>query len=302
MRSQNKILEILSPEVLAKIDNYHFVAKIVVEGLMAGMHRSIYHGFGSEFLQYRNYSHGDEYRNIDWKVYARLDRLFTKVFQEETNFNCTLILDSSSSMAYKGNSSPCSKFHYAAMTASSIAYLAGRQGDNVGLFSYADTIRSFVKHGTRRGQIARIINELIATIPEGKAAHLQNLKTIAKSIRKRGIIIFITDFLDTDVDIHEILKTLKISRNEIIVIQILDRDELEFDFQGAVRFIDSESENSILTAPANVRKEYLSAMNAHLEKIKNACRDIQADYMLVKTSDNLGLVLAEYLQKRGSAV
>ncbi len=296
----NSVSQFLSPELLARIDNYHIVAKLAVEGLMSGMHRSVYHGFGTEFLQYRNYSHGDDFKTIDWKTFGRLDRLYSKVFREETNFDCSIILDSSASMGYQGRKSPCSKLKYAAMLAASIAYVATKQGDNVGLFIYSDKIKTMLKHGSRQGHLARFIDALSAADASGTADHISCLDIVGRALRRRGIIVFISDFLDTGATPTEIFKKLRITRNDCIVIQTLDCDETNFDFSGAVRFIDSESDARILTAPQSVRGSYLERLAAHLEETRLAARKIESDYILVNSSDNLGVALSKYLHSRGA--
>ena len=297
---KTQLTEILSPSVLAKIDNYHLIARIVVEGFMSGMHRSAYHGFGTEFLQYRNYSPGDDFKNIDWKVLGRLDRIYSKVYREETNFNCTIILDSSASMAYKGSNSPCSKFKYAAMLAASIAYLASKQGDKVGAYAYSGGITAYLPSSNGQGHLNRLITGISALKPTGKALHGKNIGLIAGSIRRRGIIVLLSDFLDTDEDPADLLKTLRASKNDCIIVNTYDRDETSFPFKGPVRFIDSESGESILTDPENVRTEYLSSMEKHLAKIRKACLDSQSDYLRVSSSNDLGIVLSGYLNGRGN--
>ncbi len=297
---EKNMLELLSPEILAKIENYHLAARIIVEGFIAGMHRSVYHGFGSEFLQYRNYSTGDDLKYVDWKVFGRLDRFYSKVFQEETNFNCTLVIDSSASMNYQGTSSKFSKFRYAAMLASSIAYLASKQGDNVGLFAYSDIIKNCVPPGNRFGHLHRVITEISKIKPLGKACHASNLNYISGALGKRGLIVLISDFLESVEDIQASMKNLRISRNDCIVIQILDKDELYFRFMGSINFIDSETNEHILTAPENIRKEYIDRLNSHIECLKKACFNAQCDFISVDTSKNPGYILAEYLHRRGN--
>lgn len=298
--SDKALSEILSPATLAKIDNYHLIAKIVIEGFISGIHRSVYHGIGSEFMQYRNYSPGDDLKYIDWKVLGRLDKFHTKVFQEETNFNCSVILDASSSMAYQGNRSPCSKFRYGAMFGACLAYLAARQGDNIGFFSYGGEIKSFIPPGRKEGHLNRIISEISRIKPHGMANHGAFLPHIAKSVRRKGLIVLISDFLDVGENITSLLKNLRISRNDCIVMQVLDADELDFPFRGSVRFFDSESEEHILTAPDNVRSSYVHAMDDYINRVKKACLDIRADYICADTSKDLGEILSAYLHRRGS--
>ncbi len=298
--SRKELVEILSPAALAKIDSYHLIARIVIEGFMSGIHRSVYHGSGSEFLQYRNYTPGDDLKYLDWKAFGRLDRLYAKIFQEETNFNCMIVLDASASMLYSGARSPCSKFRYGAMVAASLAYLASKQGDNVGFCAYGGSISCSVPARSGGTHLHRIINAISALKPAGRADHFMSLSYVSRMIRRRGLLVVISDFLDIDGEAEELLKKLRISRSDLIVIQVLDRDEIEFPFRGSVRFVDSETGGKILTAPQNVRQEYLAEMDSYVERIRKACLDVQADYLKVNSSGDLGSVLSEYLHRRGN--
>ena len=297
--AKQSLLEILSPATLSKIENYQIIARIVVDGVISGMHRSVYHGFGSEFLQYRSYSPGDDLKYIDWKAFGRLDRFLTKVFQEETNFNIAIIVDASASMAYQGASSPCSKFRLAMIIAASLAYLASRQGDNVGLLAYSDEIKSFVSPSRREGHLSRIINEISRLVPSGRAAHSSAMKFAAESFRRRGMVVLISDFLETEVDMHAILKDLRTTRNDCIVFQVLDPDEKNFPFKGAVNFIDSENGSEISTAPENVRNDYLASIQTHVAGIRQACLELQSDYISVDSSEDIGHIITGYLERRG---
>ncbi len=297
--AQSTLADILSPATLARIDNYQLLARVVVEGFIAGLHRSVYRGFGSEFLQYRSYTPGDDLKYIDWKVYGRQNRFYTKVFQEETNMNCTLVLDASRSMTYRGTRAACTKYRYGAMIAACLAYLAKRQGDNVGFFSYGDKLHASVPPANRSGHLQQIAIELERTVPDGKADHRRFIPYIGESLRRRGLVVFISDLLESETFIQPLLKQLTFARHECIVIQVLDPDELDLPFDRTVRFFDSESNEQIITAPPSVRDEYAAAMQRFLDQIRRSCRDIQVDHLLCDSSSDLGAALAAYLHKRG---
>lgn len=294
------LTDMLSPTTLAKIDNYHLLARIVVDGYVAGMHRSLYHGFGSEFLQYRNYSPGDDLRYVDWKVYGRLDRLHTKVYQEETNFSCSIILDASASMDYQGTRAACGKFRYAAMIAACLAYLAFRQGDDVGLFVYNDKLVARVPPSRRPGHLRRIISEISRVKPENVGHHEKYLRYASEALRRRGLVFIISDFLDLEADVPGLLRKLRFPRHDCVALQTLDADELDLPFEQTIRFLDSESGESIVTAPRHVRESYQNAVRDYLETLRKTCFDLQIDYLRMDTTRDLGAALAAYLHHRGA--
>ena len=296
---RSTLADILSPSTLARIDNYLLMARVVVEGFIAGMHRSVYHGFGSEFLQYRNYTPGDDLKYVDWKVFARSNRFYTKVFQEETNMNCTLVVDASASMGYRGEDAACSKFHYGAMIAASLAYLASCQGDSVGLHIYGDELATSILPRNRGGHLHRICTSLAAVKTGGAAAHERFLPYITETLQRRGLVVFISDFMDADETLPPLLKRVRCTGSDCIVFQVLDPDEKSLPFNGTIRFFDSESGETIVTAPENVRTVYQQDMAGFLGRVRRGCHGIQADYLLTDSGESLGHVLAAYLHRRG---
>jgi uncharacterized protein (DUF58 family) len=294
------ITDILSPSVLVDIDNYQLLAKVVVEGFVAGMHRSLFHGTGSEFVQYRDYTPGDDLKYLDWKVLAKRDRLYTKVFEEETNMDCTLVLDASASMGYRGVNASCSKLRYAAMAVACLAYLASRQGDNIGFYCYADKLRAAMPAARPGTQLQRIFTSLQGIEPGGVANHETHLHYVAESLRPRGIFVFVSDCLEAEDTVPELLKAFRFTGKEAIVIQVLDRDETELPYSHNVRFRDSETNEEIATSPSAVRKDYQASMAAFLANLRDACHEIQADYLLATSDSSLGELLAAYLHRRGA--
>lgn len=292
--------DILSPAALADVDNYQLLAKVVVEGFMAGQHRSLFHGTGSEFVQYRDYSPGDELKYVDWKAFARRDRLYSKVFEEETNMDCTIVLDASASMGYQGTHADCAKIRYAAMIAACVAYLASRQGDNIGFFAYAEELFSFFPPDRPARRLKQIFNSLSGLPARGPAKHKKHLSFIAESMRRRGMLVLISDFLEAEEQIPDLLNAFRFNGKETIVIQVLDPDEVDFPFTGARRFQDSETNARITTSPATVREDYKHAMRASMKTLKDGCHSIQADCLQITTDQSLGTALAAYLHRRGA--
>lgn len=292
--------DILSPAALTDVDNYQLLARVVVEGFMAGQHRSLFHGTGSEFVQYRDYSPGDELKYVDWKAFARRDRLYSKVFEEETNMDCTIVLDASASMAYQGERADCTKIRYGAMVAACLAYLASRQGDNIGFFAYAGELLSFFPAERPAKRLKHIFTTLAGLKANGLADHKKHLSFIAESMRRRGMLVLISDFIDAEERIPELLNAFRFNGKETIVVQILDPDEIDLPFAGARRFRDSETNARITTTPASVRDDYTHSMQAARDSLLDACHSIQADCLQVTTDQSLGTVLAAYLHRRGA--
>ncbi len=292
--------DFLSLESLAKLSNYNLIARIAVDSFLSGLHKSVNHGFGSEFFQFRNYTPGDELKYIDWKVFAKTDKYYSKVFYEETNFNCNIILDSSASLAYQGTKTNYSKFKYSAMIAASLAYIANMQGDNTSLLSYNDQNQVFIPPGNRGSHINRLLTSISSIKPTGKACHEKYLHYLVNSIRRKGVIIIISDFIDKSTNFPELFKKLGFPAHDCIAIQVLDNDELELPFKSTKRFIDSETNQQILTAPKSIREDYKKSISTYIENFKNSCLDIGIDYLLCKTDQDLTQVLSKYLNCKAS--
>ena len=297
---ERTIAELLSPAALARIDDYAFLARVVVEGFVSGLHRSLYQGFGSEFFQYRSYVPGDDPKYVDWKVYGRRDKFFTKMFQEETNMNCSIILDASASMGYQGTQAPCSKLRYACMVAACLAYLTTRQGDNIGFHAYNENVVSSIAPGHRTGGLQRILTELYRIKPQGVANHGPVLNYLAENFQRRGLIVLLSDLLDAEDVLETLLKRFRFAHHECVVFQILDQDEVDFPFARTTRFVDSETGATITTAPSLVQQSFVKSMSELINRARLMCFEQQVDYLTVRTSDNLGNMLAAYLHRRES--
>lgn len=297
--ADSKLTELLSPGVLARIDDYSLLARLVVEGFISGLHRSLYQGFGSEFFQYRPYVPGDDLKYVDWKVYSRRDRLQTKVYQEETNMNCCLVLDASASMDYRGDRTACSKLRYASMAAACLAYLASRQGDRVGLYAYAEGLRAVVQPG-RGGGLRGVLAALGGLEAGGTADHRRALDFVSDQVRRRGTVVWLSDFHGVETEAATLLKRFRFAHHEGIAFQILDPDELDLPFGGTMRFVDSEAAGEIVTAPDEVREEYCRRVGEFTETIRRSCLREQVDYQFLRSDENLGNLLAAYLHRRES--
>ena len=285
----------LRPEVTGRIRRLELTARRVVEGFLSGMHRSPYFGQSIEFLQHRQYTPGDEIRHIDWKVYARQDRLHIKQYEEETNLRLTLMVDRSGSMAYGDGET--NKFDYSASIAASLAYLALRQKDATGLFTFDTTVRSTVPAKSNQHQLTRILSVLDSVGADGRTDLPKVAKEVATAIPRRGLIVIISDLLGVD-KLLEGLRLLRQRGHDVALFHVLHDDELDFEFSGATRFEGLEVDDFLNCNPRALREGYLEALNEFLTKTKRACGRLQIDYMQVRTSEPLDAVLAKFLASR----
>jgi len=287
----------LRPEVTQRIRRLELTARRVVEGFLSGMHRSPYFGQSVEFLQHRQYTAGDEIRHIDWKVYARQDRIHIKQYEEETNLRLHLLVDRSGSMAYGDGET--NKFDYSASLAASLAYLALRQQDATGLFTFDSKVRDVLPAKSNRFQLNRILQSLITVGAEGRTDLPQVSKEVTQTIARRGLVCVVSDLLGVN-DLIEGLRVLRARNHDVALFHVLHDDELDFNFSGATRFEGLESVDFLNCNPRALREGYLEAMNEFLDSTKKACGRLSIDYMLVRTSDPLDAVLAKFLSVRKS--
>ncbi len=298
-QTNTPLTELLSPEALVRIDNYSLLAKIAVEGFISGLHRSLNRGTGSEFRQYRNYTPGDDLRYLDWKALARRDRRYTKIYEEESNLKCLLVIDASGSMAYQGSQAACTKFKYASMAAAAVAYLANRQGDDVGLVCYNSQIQASMPPSHTTGHLERLLVHLYNVTPASNADHDRCMSLVADMISGRGLVVFFSDFLEAEERLGYHMKRLRALKQDALAFHVLDQDERQLPFNNSVTFVDSESNERILTAPDKIRNDYMSRMNDFVENVHKACTDAKVDYAGINTTQHLGEVLASYLHHRG---
>lgn len=287
----------LRPEVTGRIRRLELTARRVVEGFLSGMHRSPYFGQSIEFLQHRQYTTGDEIRHIDWKVYARQDRLHIKQYEEETNLRLTLMVDRSASMAYGNGES--NKFDYSASIAASLAYLALRQKDATGLYTFDTSLQATVAAKSNKQQLTRILAMLDSVGADGRTDLPKVARQIAQAIPKRGLVVLISDLLGVD-NLRDGLQVLRQRGHDVALFHVLHDDELDFEFSGATRFEGLESDDFLNCNPRALRDGYLEALHTFLNQTKKACGRLSIDYIHVRTSEPLDAVLAKFLAARQS--
>ncbi len=286
----------LDPEVLQKIGDLEMVAREVVEGLRVGSHRSPLRGFSTEFAHHRQYSPGDPIRSIDWRVFGRTEKYFTKLYEAETNFDCHILVDSSASMSY--GSGKVSKLEYAKFLAASIAYLVLKQRDSVGLSVFDSEVRAYMPPRSSMSVILEIDRMLRVTQPLPKTTIAKQLHDIALLMKRRSFVVLISDlFSDVD-DIMAGLDHIKFDGHNVVVIQTLDPYELEFPFKGTWRFEGLEGEEPLTTQTDRMKESYLADLGKYLDELNDRCVGSHIDYTLANTRHPLDAVLSEVVLKR----
>jgi uncharacterized protein (DUF58 family) len=286
------------PRVLAGISNLSLRARWVVEGVMSGVHRSRSKGFSVEFEEHREYSPGDEIRRIDWKALGKFDRYFIKEYEDETNLRAYLLLDSSASMDYASDG--VTKFDYGCTLTASLAYLILRQQDAAGVVTFSDRIDAFVPPRAKRDYLSQILHALENRGPAGETDVGKILEEIAGQIKRRGLVVLVSDLLDEPDKILKGLRLFRFKGNDVIVFHLLDPAELELPFEGNILFEDLEELNlKVVADPRAIRNTYRDVVAEFINRMRKECHDSIIDYQLISTSTPLDQALASYLSWRG---
>jgi len=287
----------LDPAVLARISNLDLVAKTVVDGFVAGLHRSPDFGFSQEFAEYRAYSLGDDLRHVDWNVFARTERCYLKRYRGETNSLLTVLLDASSSMSYC--SGAVSKIDYARFIAASLFYLAIRnQRDAAGLIVFDDEVRNYIRPSTRYGQLHRLLAGLEQARPQARTDYAKPLDHFQQFLRRRGLVLILSDFFESPEKIVRTIEPLRFHGNEVVLFHVLDPGEIQPEIGEPVLLVDSETRERMEVSPEYARTEYRPKMEAHVEELQSRARGAGMDYFALRTDRPLDDALAEYLTIR----
>jgi uncharacterized protein (DUF58 family) len=286
----------LHPEVVQRIARLDLRARHVVEGFLSGMHRSPYFGQSVEFRQHRPYAAGDDLRYVDWKVWAKQDRLFVKQFEAETNFRMTLLVDVSASMRYGAGA--MNKYEYASTIAVSLAYLVLRQQDSVGCLSFDEETRVTVPQRTKRNHLDSVIQALDVSPPANKTDLFQVIRNAAETFPRRGMMVLVSDLLVEREGLFRGLKLLRSRGHDVIVFHVLDDDEIDFPFNGPTRFEGLELPVQLKCNPRALREGYLASLAAFLDEVRLGCSRHNVDYVLLRTSQPLDTALSTYLNHR----
>lgn len=289
------------PEILGKISRLELRARHVVEGFVSGMHRSPYKGFSVEFASHRLYTPGDDIRHIDWRVYGKADRFFIKEYEEETNMRVHLLLDCSGSMRYPEHpgTGRMTKWDYAATLAASLAHLLVYQQDAVGLTLFDNAIRRRLPPSSSRVSLRKLASAIEGVEPRDRTDVSSLFPSLAGSIPRRGLVVVLSDLL-TDVEaVVAGLQRFRYAKHDVIVLQILDQDEVEFPFSDRTLFEGMEELGvEVLTDPQSLRGSYLAALQEFLTRIRGACLNHRVDYALLNTGQGLDIALTTFLAAR----
>jgi uncharacterized protein (DUF58 family) len=285
---------LIDPHALMSIRNLELRARVVVEGFWTGLHRSPYHGFSVEFTEYRQYSPGDDPRYLDWGLYARTDRYYIKKFEDETNLRCYMLVDNSRSMTY--GSLGYAKTQYANTLAATLAYFLYLQGDAVGLLTFDERIRDYLPARHRTGHLRHLM--LTLEQPAGGATTdlAAPLRRIVELVKKRGLMIYISDLLAPIEALEKNLISLNACGHEVMLFQVLDPAELHFELDKAALYFDIESERDLYVDPTAIRKEYLRKLTAHNAAAEAMCRKLGISFHRFGTDRPLELALFDFLR------
>jgi len=286
----------LHPESIQRISRLELRARHIVEGFLSGMHRSPYFGQSVEFLQHREYAPGDDLRHVDWKVWARQDRIYVKQYEADTNLRCMLLVDVSNSMRY--GSGPLNKYEYACTLASCLAYLILKQNDAVGCIPFDEQIRMQVPIRSKRNHLQSVIDSLDQNTPRDKTDMYDIFRHVAEALPRRGMMILLSDLLaDLDGTVRG-LRLLKKRGHDVLILHVMDDDEIDFPFSGPTRFEGLESLDFLNCNPRALREGYLEAVKAFLNETRRQCAQNTIDYALIRTSQPMDAALAAFLSSR----
>lgn len=291
---------LLDPQLLSSIADLELVARVTVDGTVAGLHRSPFHGYSAEFTQYRHYRPGDDLKYIDWKLLARTDRVYTKQYLETTNLRAQLVLDASASMGFSGRNG-VSKLDYARLAAAALAHLSVRQGDAAGLVVFDDRVREYLPSRPGQPHLRRLLVTLSKVRASGETRPATPLRRAADLLNRRGALILLSDLYDEDTATEAELRRAARIGHDVTVFHVLTPEEIDFGYGGDVEFEDLESHRTLLAnAPAS-RDAYRAEFAAFLERWRIRCASYGIDYIRLTTDMPLDSALREYLLKRTAA-
>lgn len=288
----------LDPQVLAGVNGLVLRARGIVEGNVTGLHRSPFHGFSVEFAEHREYSPGDDLRYVDWKVYGRTDKFYIKRFEQETNLSCYLLVDSSESMRFRSEGSPLSKWEYAQCASAALACVLLNQQDRVGLTVFADKVQTHIKPEAGMPHWYNIVGVLEGFQPAGKTNLGSVLNETAERAKQRGMVIVFSDFFTDLSAVEKGLKHLRHQRHDLIVFQIVDRQEVTFDIEKPVVLKGLEGGATLAVDPSWLRRAYQAKFREFCLQLRKICHDSLVDYVFVETIHRFDKVLREFLSFR----
>ena len=295
----------LDPRTLAKVGSLELRARLIVEGLMTGMHRSPYQGISVEFAQHRPYAAGDDIRHVDWKVYMRAEKIYLKQYQQETNLNLVCVVDASESMGYgtvRSEGADWTKYDHATAIAASLSYMAIQQQDSVGLAIFDQVLSRYFKPSNSPGQWKIVVNELQQVPRWNKTSTGKILDQIAEKLTHRSLLVILSDFFDDMESIRQGLRHLRYKKHEVMVFQILDPTEIEFPFEDVTLFKGLEESGELLTEPRALRDGYLEQLRMFTDELKKISRGMNVDFQRFSSGDQLDVALSQFLATRAASM
>jgi len=286
----------IQPDVLSRVEQYTFAPTGLVEGTLAGAHKSPFHGFAVEFASHREYSAGDDIKHLDWKVYYRSDRHVIKQYEMETNLVCHLMLDVSASMRYGDEDKQ--KLLYASRMAVTLGYLIVERSDKVSLTLFDEAVRASLRPSNTMGQILKMTEQLDQVTPVNKTKIGPSLLDLAGRAGRRGIVVILSDFFVDLADMEKAIQRLRYDKHEVVLMQVMHHDELHFNIPGMVKFVGLEDEDIFLTRPDDIRVAYLDALKKHADELDRICEANRCERVVCDTNRNMAELFADYLQQR----
>ncbi len=289
----------LDPRTLASLQGLDIAARLAVEGFVAGLHKSPYHGVSVEFAEHREYVPGDDIRHVDWKVWSKTDKLYLKQFEEETNLIAYLLLDTSESMGYASGEN-VTKLQYAQFIAAALAYLVLQQQDSVSLATFDAKVESYLRPSGQPSHLKDVLQLMGGTPASQKTDLAAIFHDLAERFKKRGLIVLLSDLFDEPARILAGLRHFRHRRHDVIVFHILDPAELEFPFRQTTLFKGLEGLGDVITEPSSLRRAYQSEIQTFCSEVRKGCRAINIDYLLLRTDQSLEAALTAFLSTRSS--
>lgn len=298
MAKENPYQQFLQPDVVSRIKNLEFVARMIVEGFLVGLHKSPFHGFSVEFSEHRQYMPGDNIRDIDWKVYGRTDRYYIKRYEEETNLKAYILVDVSGSMGYSSHT--VTKLQYASYLAAAFSYMFLKQRDAVGLVLFSDKIHRLLPAKSTRSYLKFILKELHnARAEQSPTVISKTLHLLAEKIKRRGLIILLSEFLYEEPEkVLEGLRHFRHYNHELLVFNILDPNDRFFNFRDEVTFVDMETGERMKTQPYLIQQDYRKIVDEFYEEMTRECRNMNVDFRTILTTESFDKALVRYLLMR----
>jgi uncharacterized protein (DUF58 family) len=295
----------LDPRTLARISSLDLRARLVVEGLMTGMHRSPYQGISVEFAQHRQYVAGDDIRHVDWKVFGKTDKIYLKQYQEETNLHLICVVDASESMGFSSITSDnvvWSKYDHATAIAASLSYMAIQQQDSVGLAVFDSDLKHYIKPSNSPAQW-KLITQDLTMVPRLKKTNTGRiLDQLAEKLTHRSVIVMLSHFFDDVENIKKGLRHLRYKKHEIMAFQVLDPAELSFPFEEATLFKGLEEAGELLTEPRALREGYLRQLELFTDELRKTCRGMHIDFVQMNSAEPLDVTLSGFLAARSASI